>query len=117
MSDYARRFTAAMAEVTAAGIPEEEAVTFTVQAARRLGLRPRPIPYASLSQTLLSGGAVGLAWGAVVWVTLTSFVSSDSATILVTTMVLIMAVIGTAITLGQRRSARREYNLSRWEDL
>lgn len=116
VSDYDRRYDAAMKELGATDIWKANFAPPLLLAQRKLGLKPRPPHYLSSRQVVLGYGACfGVVWGTIMWVTSWSGLGLPVAVVLIVS-VLTGIGFGFAIAYVYRR-VRRKYGLSVWEDL
>lgn len=116
MSDYNRRFDAALGEIAETSVWKSNYNPPMLRSLRFLGFRPRPPHYAAFLSILLGYAAwFGPIWGAMMWFaawrdegfTVLSAVSASAAAGL---------LFGLAMAVYYAWG-RKKYGLSRWQDL
>ncbi|MDO6729431.1 DUF6404 family protein [Marinovum sp. 2_MG-2023] len=115
-TEYERRWTAAQAEMTSAGVWQSNATPPVILLLRRLGLRPRPPYYIGFWQLALVYGAFfSVFWGLLMW-----FLDWSARGMSVPAALLSSLVAGTLFglilsTLTHR--SRKRHGLRNWNDL
>lgn len=116
MTDYDRRYSAALAELHAAGITRSAAEPLFTRALRRLGLRPRPPQYHTFWQSALGLGAYFTAsWGLIMYVFF--WRSSTMPLWLMLASALIAGALFGAIMAAIYLRSRKKHRLTPWTSL
>ncbi len=115
MSDYQRRYDAALAEATRAGLGRRIVEPLHFRLLRRLGLRVRPPHYASFPANMMGHGFVfALVWGVLMWLLI--WQGRVPAPYAAVAALFAGIVFGLVVAFLYRGTAQR-HDLSRWEDL
>lgn len=116
MTDYERKFDAAMAELATTTMWPSNYAPPLLKTQRRFGWLVRPPHYASVSRIIIGYGLwFGPLWGIVMW--FLQWRAQGFSVLLAIGFAAFAGALFGALMSAYYMHARRKYGLSKWEDL